>query len=631
MLRDEAHVASSTRSTTLPNLEPTALPHLEKLTSLSLSTIQTLPTSLAKEADSIQASLSSLCLRHSNAFVRVHVAEESLRPALESVSETLDSHLDTHIPHLNQRVQHFDSHADEPLDRRRQAASLMEDYENDLTSLLETPKLIATCVAARRPEEAVALANHFAATVSALRVATEDTDSECEAALWAICSLVSEVETSISVLQRQLVASWRTASIKLPNAKRTLSQLRSLSTVARHLDSGTSVALDDTQLCLAFLQARIVLFRSRLESATTVSDASGLPVKITAEVLQKYCDAWREGVMDVLGISTALFKEADSGRPHSPSIQSLIAAAGEYCIERLTSTLASYLPHYVAAFEAHPTEELGHEIARHLSDLHRQLRYASIACSRFGLNFAVKLNSTHDEPNTAAGVALAVFRAALTSAASKLREDLAAGVVQGAQIGDILRDSWDDSEDPRVRVACFPTLADFADRVLGALEVLGAFAPVSIAKLCEQELHRMLAGISDSLYDAVRTAERSHPASMKKAAHSALTAMPHLGEDQSAQRGRQAIGLLGARMASTWLDAVVPLLSETLSMEIFGAEQSFRSSVDPQQDLRAWIESQVGTWKTAEEERSRAEAEGEAGPAAETGPPTAASPGLHAS
>ncbi|KDN52274.1 hypothetical protein K437DRAFT_254462 [Tilletiaria anomala UBC 951] len=653
LLRDQAHASKSPSKFLTPKSrqveeslfdDSPSFGYLEKLTSLSLSSIQALPPSLAQDAQSLHSSLSSLCLRHANTFIRVHDANSSLLPALAAAETELDAMLDLQIDQLADKVETFQANAEHPLDRRRSIAELMSIHEDSLSGLLDVPHLVQLCISARRIDEALQLSAHLTNFFSSVQDNARELDVGQEG-FEVIRELLREVKQSLTGLQQHLIQSWSGPGLKLPSAKRALSQLKLLAVISDEIGASdrqeqhAKGTLNHAKLHLAFLRARTSVVQGRLidalhqrnhevehlAKAAKVSPAeSGALVNALADTLRKYINIWREGVLDVLSMATALFGSESVKGHRSVSedliihTQGLTSSAADFFSSQLAQTLSKHLG---LCLQVRMRSETRLLLAEHLADLHRQLRYASIACSRFGFDFAPVLrraaSTSGERLTTLEGIGIQLFEQSVVEAEESISKDMSAGldkVIAACSILNILAASGMENEQvnqeaPPSYVSWYSILARYCNGLADALTALAAFAPLTSKRATNQILQRSLEQISSRWTDALDVLQGQNTLSsgLSPQISTALSSDEELTMEEVAVRHKEATELLTARLVSCWATTITPWALNALHKGIYNSSHDIAGvgSSTSAEHLVDWAQTKEKAWSSAEEERQK--------------------------
>ncbi len=552
MLKDDASALGSEQS----------VAYLEKLTSLSLASVQALPASLSRNVENVAGSLSALCRRHANAFVLVHEATTQLGSTLSSIDEELEGSLPPRIDHLIDETDAFETSADEPLETRARVTRLAEAHRDQLGHLLELPGLVQACVKAQRVDEALQLGSYLSDVyAAALESRKEEAGQRSEGAK-LLQSLLVEVWHSLNELQAKLSLAWSSPALKLPMAKRTLTQLRSLAELKA--STGSTLPISSSHFCLAFLRARIALLQENTSMLAFKSDAEMTTRGVDEEELEqassamrRFVDAWRESVVEMLAMAAALFPHEKGAGHLSPDL--LIGAACHQLAAGLSTRVVRYIA-WLCRASADPTARV--RAAERLSELHRQLRYASLACARHGFDLSSSLRclsppGKDDQVQSFSDATLALFRAGSQSAVDALRGE---EVWSALQVDQLLADSSPADQEFPTALQAVPLLGRYVNAMIDVLAAAQIFMPAdcTLAVLEQSSIH--LQDASDVLTRMLdEQASSSVPAVVREQIEKALpllvaaSAAPHHRSHLAA-----AERLLLSRVLALWSEQVAP-------------------------------------------------------------------------
>ncbi|PWN91170.1 hypothetical protein FA10DRAFT_258601 [Acaromyces ingoldii] len=435
--------------------------YLHSLTSKSLADLRVQPAALTTTITSLDGQLSTLCARHVDSFVQVRQASSSLPRGLDALDAKLDSLLDSAIPRLAQASQRFPSAAQPHLEAKRRAQALLKQHRSSLADVLELPALLATCVRANHPVEALQLGIHIAKLsrpADSFATAASSSHSipfpgEAARGHAVLVALRREAWQHLVVLRDDLLKGLDARGLRLPVARRYVSLLRIFSEVDHEAAGGPSrgdaiqakqqrggvppkLALSDSTICLSLLRSRYAALVSRLENATSShEEASDAASRCSARI-----SVWREAVNDAIGMALALFVD----RPAQPASSSnttsavdanadtsdgaaeeadsqlsptmLISAFASKALHLLGASLDADVPGITSsAFERHPASysKAATDVLSTFASLHTQLSYASVSLARLGLDFSGSLSSSSSSSSSTAGTCGAFEREVL--------------------------------------------------------------------------------------------------------------------------------------------------------------------------------------------------------------------------
>ena len=541
----------------------------------------------------------------------MHEAKSALLPTLDALDEKLDAISSIELPSVSQEAELFDSRSSGPLDRRKEIAELVDVHRDNLSGLLELPSLVNSCIKAGRIDEALQLTAHLNSIAAPF--GKEDGAPAHSDGLSLLHALIEEVQGLLVDLQSALIKAWSVQGLRLPAAKRALSHLRALAQASSIFPDGKSSGLSEAQLCLVFLRTRISLVHERLRTIKQTSevetgrlaasqDDNTRLIHVVFDMLRRYVDAWREGALDTLGMASALFPpEAETPAGGGMTPRSLIVAASE----QFTSDLASILRdsvHVVKQTLRDPQRR--QDVAERLAALHRQLRYAAVACSRLGLNFAPILRSSAARGSFPESIALEVFAAGCQEAVQNAKKALQGGIsrlLEDADLAALMRNEdlglQEDNDAPPSSIGRVPPVARFVNDVVEAVNTLRIFAPLFIKRDVVNAAQSALADFSILLHDAARDTDPRSPSGLSRDRLMALMpALEHIEPEEVDARAKDACKLVIGQTIKIWSDSAVPWILSSISKGVYGGSRAPKLGTD----LSVQVERGQELWKEAE-------------------------------
>ena len=565
--------------------------YLRSLSTFTLHDLRLQPELLHSKASDLDRQLSDLCITQTDAFVSLHKAEQAFHPALDSLSQSLSHLISDSLPALQQAADNFARASAPSIDERQRIRNLIEQYEHGLLAdLLDIPRLVDTCVRAHHYAEAIQLAEHLVKlSQEALQPHTSESQHSgpipaCRDGL-VLVSLLHDAWVHLGRLKMDLISAFSRPGLDQSVAEKTSSTLRQLNRLGvsvaalAKLPQVLSVAelpdlrLDESQLCLCFLQARARLLDDAL-------DRCGAPATITADVgpyLRHFISTWSEGISNTLSIAAVLFTDSKARSRPVPTPTFLVSAYANTALDRLRSMLETQLPQI-------SQQNLQEAAGVHLA-LHQQLSRASADLARFGFDFALALNrSEHGSGlglldgawfDTLSGflqtqVDLCIKTVAQVPAVPS--SWLANASLLSQPISNFSRPiPWQSK--PNTEVTHFPPFAALLKSVLQALNALGTYAPVSLGAPLASQLSDGFARIAEILLTYAEQLENSDPHQLA------------IGDEQ---RKADELALLG-RALHLFDSSVVSWSLDALQQGIFGFEQQTMPSALLDR-ARAWAQ-----------------------------------------
>ncbi|EGO05342.1 hypothetical protein SERLA73DRAFT_157902 [Serpula lacrymans var. lacrymans S7.3] len=388
VLKDSTNSELSTLSDLLSASSSPSTAYLSQLPSLSLPELLSTPSTLTTQSHTLTSSLTTLTHTSYPTFLSLHRTSTALLSSLSSLDTALSAFLTTALPALDDAARQFRDTTGHSLLQERQRAKHVLEQHDKLRDLLDVPVLIDTCVRNGMYAEALAIAAHAS---SALSSSADDNA--------LTNSLQAQIAASLHAMRLLLLNTLHEPARKLPALWKAVQFLRRMQ------------ALQEDELAIAFVSARVACLRSALEgvgqaSFGGTSKTDGHTKKSAEErerereregedvarYLKKYIDIWREGAYDILTQYTTIFLDRSpstyasvpshtshaSSAPTSTTItsttpltQALPAPLVQTLLTLLLPTLRTHLP------SAHP----------HLAPLSTQLSYCTSALARVGTDF----------------------------------------------------------------------------------------------------------------------------------------------------------------------------------------------------------------------------------------------------
>ncbi|KAJ7823255.1 Dor1-like family-domain-containing protein [Mycena leptocephala] len=439
--------------------------YLTHLTTLSLPTLLSEPAVLQTQSHHLTSSLTSLTHTSYPTFLSLHQTTNSLSSSLASLESSLDNLLATSLPALEDSASGWRERTEQVLMDRRKARVVLEQHDK-IRDLLEIPMLIDTCVRNGYFAEALSLAAH----ARSLSVGTSKPPL-------VVTSVLSEVQNSITQMLLSLLATLHEPNRKLPALWKAVNFLRKM-------DS-------EEQIALAFLGGREGCLKASLEAIpghTAPRGGSGLGEREKedmAKFLKKYIDVWREGVYDIITQFSTIFLE----RPPSSTPKTPITSSAP--LSSLHPLLTTYTTH---ALTTHLLPLLSQTLPllpiSTLPSLLTQLTYCATAFARVGMDFRGVLGVCSAPPSPSH-----MTRKVKLTLPSQWIIVSSLSPPHPCRLHPTSGSGARPSTDPRF----VPTIAEYANALLGTLNGLRLLAPVEILG----ELTGVLDGVLDQSGDAL--------------------------------------------------------------------------------------------------------------------------------
>ncbi|SCV67779.1 BQ2448_5390 [Microbotryum intermedium] len=418
--------------------DPSSNEYLASLLAMPLSTLQSLPATLAAISKSLDTDLSSLAFTRYSAFLLTHSATQSISQSFTTLSDSLTALLES-TSELEAAAAAFEQRVDD-VRRKRDRTSRVQERIDEVEELLEAPAVVEACVRAGYWGEAIDVAARLSELHERLKMSKDSkryksTKAKAaqvngtvlappeattgDGALRLLQRIRDDVAIALLSLRARVIDSLLQRGLKLPGAVRGIGTLRRIgsrgisgsepkpsSSAAANSDGPQE--LDENALRVVFLAARWRCLRSELEavegqmmaSGIKIDDAGGEPPEATPNQTsaeendermkwtRQWIDTWREVVGETLGMYTDVFL--------SSSVLSDQAATkgSESTPNQLNCTLSAAAP--LALFATSSLTSLSGTLARaipsltstaYLAGLLTQLSYCSHSFARYGLEF----------------------------------------------------------------------------------------------------------------------------------------------------------------------------------------------------------------------------------------------------
>ncbi|KDE04090.1 hypothetical protein MVLG_05460 [Microbotryum lychnidis-dioicae p1A1 Lamole] len=413
--------------------DPSSNEYLASLLAMPLSTLQSLPATLAALSKSLDTDLSSLAFTRYSAFLLTHSATQSISQSFTTLADSLTALLES-TSELEAAAATFEQRVDD-VRRKRDRTSRVQERIDEVEELLEAPAVVEACVRAGYWGEAIDVAARLSELHARLKASKESkryistnakavlvngtaltstATSDGDGALRLLQKVRDDVAIALLSLRARVIDSLLQRGLKLPGAVRGIGTLRRIGSRAmsgsdpKAYSSDGPQELDENALRVVFLAARWRCLRSELEavegqmaaSGIKIDDAGGeppeaMPNQTSAEEneermkwTRQWIDVWREVVGETLGMYTDVFLS-------SSALSNQAASNGS---ESTSNPLNCTLPAAasLALFATSSLTSLSGILARaipsltstaYLAGLLTQLSYCSHSFARYGLDF----------------------------------------------------------------------------------------------------------------------------------------------------------------------------------------------------------------------------------------------------
>ena len=434
--------------------ERDAARYLRELARTPLELLEQHPAQQAGTAAALAHQRADLCLRHTSTFVKAQDVFEAV-PSLQAACDEELTALEVNaVPRMEAAAAAFATAAQRAVSTHAAMQQLQDTYETSLSRLLEMATMVRACVMDADYEEALQLAGYF------FRVLPPAADGVRA----IVGALRQDMSGALYDLRNELFDGLRGPDLKLPEARRLAGYVTRLMDMARTHYSDTSLHVDASDLCFAFLDARLERARASLQS--NALDA---------------LDAWKDTVLNASLMALSIFVDHRLFSETPDASASLIAAFAA----RTTDALVAYVMQHLSehARVASPTEEA----AEHLALLWSRLNALSAILADIG--FGLEMADVQDAFNEAA---LQLWTRALAVTPTTVHSGAAADNAPHAV--------------PRA-LASRPACAAMSARIVAALNVLRHFAPRTIRPAAVDALRaavlQHVGGVDDVERDAV--------------------------------------------------------------------------------------------------------------------------------
>ncbi|SNX85007.1 uncharacterized protein MEPE_03716 [Melanopsichium pennsylvanicum] len=526
--------------------------YIHSLSNFSLADLRLQPQQLQSKSDDLHHQLSQLCVSQTDAFIRIHHAEQQFSPSLTTLATHLDHLLNNLLPNLQTAAQNFVSASQPVLAERHKLHNVADQYERGhLSDLLDIPPLVHTCVKAGHYAEAIQLTQHLISLLqpSDHTISTSPNTTN-HGQRNTFLSLLLESLSHLATIKADLISSFHKPGLKLPSARKSVIVLRKLNSLQDQLGSipdwtqilaaphvqplVPQLALTQTHICLAFLKARI-------KSFSTALDAIGAPSTFSSQAyLTRYIDLWRQETNDTLGMAFSLFIDdaPPADQPQTSTNQRnemvnpayLISSFAISGLEKLRTTIEFHLN--TAAQRTISSPHTLEILAETYANVHTQLSYASAAMTRFGFEFGSLLFSPTPSStppfdtrllSTIENTYLTALTRSLDATFSHFQSELETHVFKSQPVSlpsrwlistqlsassfkrlytissDMDGAMYDDFTSPNIELVDYPPLTKLVNRLVGWLNVLQVFAPISISHFLLSALDDHFARLSERL------------------------------------------------------------------------------------------------------------------------------------
>lgn len=381
--------------------EPEATAYLASLQTLPLSTLHSLPVTLAATSTALDQTLSNLAFKKYTSFLVFNSSTKSVATSFTSLSKSL-SELEGSTSALEDANLQFSSRITS-IKSKRDRLTTVKDKLGPLEDLLNSFGLVDACVKAGFWSEAI----DILLKLSELLAYSSVNPSTNRGAIALLQRIEYDVTRALISLRTRVLESLLQKSLKLPGAVRAIVILQRINRMGNSAalhgvmggEMGFGIPQGTRTLRIIFLTARWKCLQVELESIEGQMMASGIQLHRTTTLLnssllesvdndertrwiKKWVEVWREIVGETIAMYTEVFLSGRTGDAGEEEGDDPLSSTTSI------STLALFLSTALASLSSVLTTSVQFlTTTAALSPLYTQTSYCSHSFARYGLEF----------------------------------------------------------------------------------------------------------------------------------------------------------------------------------------------------------------------------------------------------